>query len=194
MIEAPIDGIKWMRERIVGEHRHFRLNGTCPACWRTWCQDFTDNPENVTTPIPPPKLGLALLCGVCTAKRRLIYIARSGNRVLWFAPYFTPELERLAWARIRDPQYAGRLARVEDLGPWEEQELPHPRARDARLRDDVRDVCRPITQRYRMRFWEVSKDEASNLEWKIPPAPEGFRPPPVVKVGKGEGSEAQSYD
>lgn len=194
MIEAPIDGIKWMRGRIIGEHHHFRLNGTCPACWRTWCQDFTDDPENVTTPIPPPRLGLALLCGVCTAKRRLIYIERAGNRVLWYASYFTPELERLAWARIRDPQNAGRLARIEDLGAWEERELLHLRARDARLRDDVRDVCRPITQRFRLQFWEVSRDAADEMEWPIPPAPDGFRSAPVVSIGKNTGSEERIYD
>ena len=189
MIEAPIDGIKWQRGRIIGEHHHFRLNGTCPLCWRTWCQDFTDDPENVYATIPPPRLGLALLCGVCVAKRRLIYVERAGNRVLWYAPYFRPIDERTAWVRLRDPLNAQRLARIEDLGPWEERELPHPMARDARLRDDVRDVCRPITQRYRLAFWEVDRKEAAEMEWPIPDPPEEFRAPPVVKIEK-EGAFA----
>lgn len=192
MIEAPIEGIRWSADRIIGEHRHFRMNATCPACWRKWSEDFTD--REAPAWLDPVRLGLHLLCGVCSAKRRLIYVERSGNRVLWSAPYFRPEDERRAWAVLRDPANAQTLAQVVDLGPWVEHELPHLRAKDSRLRDDKADVARPITRQFRSGAWEVDAMAAETLGWKRPPPPDGFRAAPaIVDTSKG-GLDGRRYD
>lgn len=185
MIAAPIEGIRWAADRIIGEHRHFRMNATCPACWRKWSQDFTD--REAPAWLDPVQLGLGLLCGVCSAKRRLVCVERAGKRVLWHAPYFRPEDERRAWAVIRDPANARTLAQVVDLGPWIEHELPHPRARDERLRDDRVDVARPITRQFRAHAWEVDDMAAESLGWKRPPPPPWFSPPvvPVPEMAGG---------
>jgi hypothetical protein len=187
-IPGAFDGIAWMRGKMLGEHHHFRVQCKCPRCSKFHVFDYTD----VSAPrwLDPVKLGLTLLCGGCRAARRLICVERSGNRVLWFAPYFTPRDEAIAWATIRSPVHETSLATVRDHGPWIEADLPHPRARDPRLKDEARDECRRITQQFRLAFWEVNANAAVALNWPKPPPPPGYSAAPVVKIVEKEGSFA----
>lgn len=179
----PINGDEWMRSKVRGEHRVFRLRSICPFCGSAWCLDFTD--VSSLAWIDPPTLGLSLLCGGCEARRRLLYVERgAGGRAMWSSPWFSRLDERKAWAVIRDPSRRDSLATVTDLGPYTGQVL----------RDDKRDVMIPIMREFRGAAWEVPEAEGVARRWRRPPPPAGFSAGFALATTKEAGSWHDAYN
>lgn len=162
MIEATGAHATWRAAFAAGTLHGFEMRIACPCCRTIWYQQIVDDPEVFVIP-DRRKMGLAMLCGACEARRLTVFVVpgKSG----WSAPFLTQGEIAQAFARLHNEKRT--WIEAEGMGPWSGEPL----------RDDRRDVFLACTtrerdgRRYNVTAMTAEALVASKLEWKAPPAP-----------------------
>lgn len=162
MIEATGAHATWRAAFAAGTLHGFEMRMTCPVCRSAWHQQVVDVPEQFEIP-DRRKMGLAMLCGDCEARRLTVFVVPGKNG--WSAPFLTQGEIAQAFARLHNEKRT--WIEAEGMGPWSGEPL----------RDDRRDVFLIATtrqrdgRRYNVTAMTAESLAASGLKWKIPPAP-----------------------
>lgn len=156
----------WRSAYHAGELHVFRMRYVCPCCTSVWYQDILDKPDRFEIP-DRRKLGLAMLCGSCEARRVTAFVVPGKDG--WTAPFLSNGEIGIAWGRLNAPP-KGTWISAEGLGALQD-------GHD--MRDDRRDVFRACTTRKsegrRINVTSMTAEQlaASGLGWNAPPPPVG---------------------
>lgn len=174
MIEINERHPAWRAAYQAQELHVFRMRIVCPCCGSVWYMDVLDVPGQFEIP-DRRKMGLALLCGACEARRVTLFVVPGKGG--WSAPFLTPGEIKVAYGRLYDSPKAAWI-KADGLGSW----YGGHRCEDVRgpLRDDRRDVFHACTTREqdgrRINIGSMTAEtlSASGLDWKAPPPPIGI--------------------
>jgi hypothetical protein len=122
----------------------------CPWCLARWVAEYLGLPQQLEEKPDPVRLGMALLCGTCEAKRRLRNDAGRDS-----LPFFGPSEEATAWGRIRNQ--ARNWCEVRSLGRWDGRDL----------RDDKAQMLESFLRGARGRLI-VSEEKREKWRWAPP--------------------------
>lgn len=164
MIEATGAHAAWRAAFAAGTLHGFEMRLVCPVCYTAWHQQVVDDPEVFQIP-DRRKMGLAMLCGACEARRLTMFVVPGKGG--WSASFLTQGEISIAFGRLHNEKSTWISA--EGMGIWSGEPL----------RDDRRDLFRACTtrvrdgRRYNVTAMTAEELASSGLGWKIPPAPVG---------------------
>ena len=176
MIQVNDKHPTWRAAYHAGTLHRFEMRFVCPCCTRVWHQDILDVPEQFEIP-DRRKLGLALLCGSCEARRVTLFVVPGKDG--WSAPFLSRGEIGTAWGRLNAPP-KGTWVKAEGKGPWFESQAACDIRGKRGLRDDRRDLFIACTtrerdgRRYNVTAMTAETLAASGLDWKPPPPPIGI--------------------
>lgn len=162
MIQIDDKHPTWRAAYHAGTLHVFEMRFVCPCCSEVWYQDVLDVPEQFEIP-DRRKLGLALLCGSCEARRVTLFVVPGKDG--WSAPFLSRGEISTAWGRLNAPQ-KGTWVKAEGKGPY----VPGGKMRDDRKALFVACTTRERDGR-RVNIGSMTAEalSASGLDWKQPP-------------------------
>jgi hypothetical protein len=116
--ENPSKTLAGLLKANEGERWVYKTTCRCPHCHAYWVTEHAA-PRGEVDPNPDPiRLGMALLCGRCEAKRRAIRATKVERRLRSVGYFWAVEDTNAAWGVLRGNS-RGYRPRVERLGVWD---------------------------------------------------------------------------
>ena len=113
MIEATGAHAIWRTAFAQGTLHRFEVRFVCPVCRSAWHQEVLDAPDVFEIP-DRRKMGLAMLCGACHARRLTLFLVPGKGG--WSAPFLTQAEISQAFGRLHNEKQTWISA--EGRGPW----------------------------------------------------------------------------
>lgn len=153
-IRISMDQDAYLQARNAGALEVHSFAHTCPACGEPWTAEYPGTADQFQSKPDPVRLGMALLCGTCEAKRRLLVNGERGGTA-----YFGESDLARAWGRIRNQARAWVVGR--NLGNWD----------GSALRDDKDSLMRMFLRAVQARGGVVvPEDLREKWGWEAPSA------------------------